>query len=70
MDVESILKELRAERDSLEEAILGLERLARSQTKRRGRPPKWMQGPNKATAEAPKNAGVRGRIGEDAGDET
>jgi hypothetical protein len=43
MDIHSILAELRSEKDRLEEAILTIERLAvGSQTKRRGRPPKWM----------------------------
>ncbi len=42
MDVAKILAELRQERAQLEEAILGLERLARGRGKRRGRPPLWM----------------------------
>ena len=38
-----MLLELREERDAIEEAILVLERLARSSgPKRRGRPPKWL----------------------------
>lgn len=37
-----MLQELRSERAQIEEAILTLERLARGQGKRRGRPPKWM----------------------------
>jgi hypothetical protein len=58
MDVEAILKEMRAERDSLEQAILSLERLAASQHKRRGRPPKWMQElAEDATTDAPKKRG-------------
>ena len=43
MDVTRMLAELRQERVQLEEAILVLERLARSAGKRRGRPPQWMQ---------------------------
>lgn len=42
MDINKMLEELRAEREQVEQAILVLERLARGQGKRRGRPPKWM----------------------------
>lgn len=42
MDVNKMLVELRQERESIEEAILILERLARGRGKRRGRPPAWM----------------------------
>jgi hypothetical protein len=42
MDVANILRELRQEREQLEEAILSLERLARGRGRRRGRPPGWM----------------------------
>jgi ABC-type transporter Mla subunit MlaD len=42
MDVGKILSDLRQEREQLEEAILSLERLARGQGKRRGRPPAWL----------------------------
>ena len=42
MDVAKILVELRQEREQIEEAIMGLERLARGRGKRRGRPPAWM----------------------------
>ena len=42
MDINSILDELRQEREQLEEAILSLERLAAGGAKRRGRPPAWM----------------------------
>ena len=37
-----MLAELRTEREQVEEAIIVLERLARGQGKRRGRPPAWM----------------------------
>ena len=43
MDVLKMLADLRQEREQIEEAILTLERLARGQGKRRGRPPAWMQ---------------------------
>ena len=42
MDINKMLAELRAEREQVEEAIIVLERLARGQGKRRGRPPAWM----------------------------
>jgi hypothetical protein len=42
MDVLKMLADLRQEREQIEEAILTLERLARGQGKRRGRPPAWM----------------------------
>jgi hypothetical protein len=42
MDILRMLSDLRAEREQIEEAILALERLARGQGKRRGRPPKWL----------------------------
>jgi len=42
MDINKMLEELRAEQEHVEEAIIVLERLARGQGKRRGRPPAWM----------------------------
>ncbi len=42
MDVSKILTELKEERTQIEEAILSLERLARTRVPRRGRPPAWM----------------------------
>jgi hypothetical protein len=42
MDVMKILNDLRQEREIIEEAIITLERLAKGQGKRRGRPPAWM----------------------------
>ena len=42
MDVSKILTELKEERTQIEEAILSLERLARTRIPRRGRPPAWM----------------------------
>jgi hypothetical protein len=43
MNLMNMLNELRLERGRLEEAIMILERLARGQGKRRGRPPAWMK---------------------------
>lgn len=42
MDTSKILAELRLEREQIEQAIMSLERLARGQGKRRGRPPAWL----------------------------
>jgi hypothetical protein len=42
MDITGMLAELRQEREQVEEAILALERMARGQGKRRGRPPAWL----------------------------
>jgi hypothetical protein len=43
MDILKSLADLRQEREQIEEAIITLERLARGRSKRRGRPPAWMQ---------------------------
>jgi hypothetical protein len=40
MDINKIIKELRAEREEIERAILALEQVG---GKRRGRPPSWMK---------------------------
>ncbi len=67
MDIMKMLADLRQERAAIEEAIVTLERLARGQGKRRGRPPAWMaalkkkqEGPEKPAAKRrgrpPKNA--------------
>ena len=43
MDANAILKELYAERDAIDQAIVSLQQLSvGSGQKRRGRPPKWM----------------------------
>jgi len=64
MDVMKILADLRREREVIEEAILTLERLARGQGKRRGRPPAWMSAlkeKEKKAEAAEKKPGRRGR---------
>lgn len=53
MDVMKMLEDLRQERAALEEAIVTLERLARGQGKRRGRPPAWMAALKTKEAEKP-----------------
>jgi hypothetical protein len=42
VNISKMLSDLRAERSSLEAAIIALERFSNGQGKRRGRPPKWM----------------------------
>jgi hypothetical protein len=41
MDILKMLAELHQEQKQIEEAIMAMERLAREQGKRRGRPPAW-----------------------------
>lgn len=58
MDVNKMIAELRQEREQIEEAILSLERLARGQGKRRGRPPAWLKAAQGEPASAaPKRRG-------------
>jgi hypothetical protein len=52
MDILKMLTELRHERARIEASIIVVERLARGQGKRRGRPPAWMR-----TASEPKQRG-------------
>ena len=49
MDIAKMISELRVERESIEQAIIALERVARGSGKRRGRPPKWMSESTQAT---------------------
>jgi hypothetical protein len=42
MDINKMLAELRNERESIEQAIIVLQRIAAGRGKRRGRPPAWM----------------------------
>jgi hypothetical protein len=56
MNIEKLLAEHRAEREGIEQAILVLERIARGQGKRRGRPPAWMsQGKKRGRPPGSKN---------------
>jgi len=43
MDIQRMIAELHAERACLDEALIGLEKLAQKRTPRRGRPPKWLR---------------------------
>jgi len=47
-----MIAELREQREQIDHALLALERLARGQGKRRGRPPAWM-----TAVELPKRRG-------------
>ena len=42
MELIKLIAELRSERKAIEEVLIALERLARTQGKRRGRPPAWL----------------------------
>lgn len=57
MDVTSILAELKAEREQIENAIVTLERLVRGRGKRRGRPPAWLSAAPPAAAPVAKRRG-------------
>jgi hypothetical protein len=50
MDINKMIADLRYHREQIEEAILSLERLARGQGKRRGRPPGWLKAVQEAEA--------------------
>ncbi len=50
MDLNSILQQLRQQRDNVDESIAALERIATGMGRRRGRPPKWMAEAAKANA--------------------
>ena len=53
MDLIKIISELRRERAAVEDALVYLEQLARTQGKRRGRPPAYLAG-RLGTAKAPR----------------
>jgi hypothetical protein len=53
MDLLKMITELRAERAGIDDALVVLERLARSHGKRRGRPPNWMLVQRVASSPAP-----------------
>lgn len=61
MDILKMLSELREERESIEQAIMVIERLATGQGKRRGRPPAWMSRVSGATQNETKNRVIDGR---------
>ncbi len=61
MDVNRILNELRQERNLLQHTIDTLERLARGQGKRRGRPPAWLKEPTRRRPRSRKNAHKQSR---------
>ena len=57
MDLKAIIKELRQERERVEEAIIALERVKIQRGKRRGRPPDWLKAISARIAEIPKRRG-------------
>lgn len=64
MDIVKMVAALREERALLEEVIIAMERLARGQGKRRGRPPAWMSAmrnaaPRRGRPPGSKNKSVR-----------
>ena len=59
MDVNKILLELRQEREQIEDAIISLERLARSRGRRRGRPPAWMKNATERKRGRPPGSGSK-----------
>ncbi|PYT26865.1 MAG: hypothetical protein DMG58_21570 [Acidobacteria bacterium] len=56
MNLNTILEELRREREQIDEAILSLERLAAGSGPRRGRPPAWLKA-QKSNKARPQGAG-------------
>ena len=54
MDLEAILKQLREEREQVDESILALELLQAGRSRGPGRPPKWLE---EVKADAPKKRG-------------
>jgi hypothetical protein len=65
MDLEAILKQLREERDKLDQSIMAIQRLAAGRHRGRGRPPKWLA---KAKTEPKQRGQPRGRWREDRGE--
>jgi hypothetical protein len=59
MNVTQMISELRAERASIEEAIVVLERLVSTQPGRRGRPPAWLASVKASARHASKPTGVK-----------
>jgi hypothetical protein len=53
MDILKMLADLREQREQIEQAIIVLERIARGQGKRRGRPPAWMPSATKRRGRPP-----------------
>ena len=52
MNVNQMIIELRSEREALDQAIAVLERLARTQRRRRGRPPAWLSLSNSSSPDS------------------
>ena len=58
MNLDQMIKDLKAEAEALDSAIVVLQRLALNQKRRRGRPPAWMQVSNELEeSPAPRRTG-------------
>jgi hypothetical protein len=50
MDIQKIIADFREQLRCVEQAIVALEKIARQQSPRRGRPPKWLSDAAKTTS--------------------
>jgi hypothetical protein len=53
MDIDEILDQLRLQRDQWDESIAAVERIAATDTPKRGRPPRWLHEARSGKAERP-----------------
>jgi hypothetical protein len=61
MDIQKMIAELTEERACIDDALIGLEKLAQKRTPRRGRPPKWLR-PAVITETRKVNGGLNGAL--------
>lgn len=64
MNLNKMIAELRAQKQALDESILILERLARSQGRRRGRPPRFLSEPEVTRKRRPFSEETRKKMAE------
>jgi hypothetical protein len=62
MDIQKILTDLREQRDLVDAVIDALQRIAQQQTRRRGRPPKWLTASRIQASKNDANGSVNGAI--------
>jgi hypothetical protein len=62
MDIQKILTDLREQRDLVGAVIEALQRIAQQQTRRRGRPPKWLTAHRIQASKNGANGSVNGAI--------
>ena len=55
-----MIAELQAERERLDQAIIALERLSAGQTRRRGRPPRWLKDAEQTRAQESESGRAEG----------